>query len=173
MKQYLIVLILLLSSSSLFWMNGVSYFQVKQAKRHIKKLLAENKIEFDQTVTFHVNELKEAVWIEPREFRLNGNMYDVFKTDTVNGFPVYHCFLDKNESVWVDLLLSANQYSETTTPNSEKKPLRYLMKDLYKILNAKLLPTLYFNTISNEFISISCYSFQPIGNLFQPPEKHF
>lgn len=171
MQRFYAILILIFISSSCLLMSGISYFQIKKTKRYIKLLLAENKIDYCKTLIFYPHQLDDAVWVEPREFRLQNNMYDVFKTDTMDGMPVYHCFLDKDESVWVELLLSANQSSNPANPDASKLPLRYLMKDIIKFSPTKVLPSLSFITIDKTFYYIFYYHFQAISSHFQPPEK--
>lgn len=107
-------------------------FQIKKVKRSVKKMLAEGNIDYSKTIIFSETDIDGAVWVEPREFRLNGIMYDIYQTDTINGKLFYHCFEDQNETAWAELLLKS---SERDLPvngkdNGKQNPLKYLMKDL-------------------------------------------
>lgn len=112
-------------------------FQIKKVKRAVKKMLAEGKIDYSKTVCFSKSEIRLAVWVEPREFRLNGVMYDIYLTDTLENDLVYHCFEDQNESAWTELLFKTYNLSEPLKNNrkNEQNPLNYLMKDITIVNN--------------------------------------
>jgi hypothetical protein len=107
-------------------------FQIKKVKRSVKKMLAEGNIDYSKTIIFSETEISGAVWVEPREFRLDGIMYDIYQTDTLNGQLFHHCFEDQNETAWAELLLkSSDQDLPTNGKDAGKQnPLKYLMKDI-------------------------------------------
>ncbi len=163
---------LLLLSSATLLLTINSRLQIKQVKRSVKKMLAEGNIDYSKTVIFSAEEISNAFWVEPREFRLDGMMFDIFKTDTINGKLFYHCFEDEHENAWVELLL---KFSESETPfssakNGKQNPLKYLMKDYF--LNSGLLAVGSWQNGKN---SISERIDFPLSSLFtsgvfNPPE---
>jgi hypothetical protein len=169
LKKYISILFLLILSSATYFINASYQWQIKQVKRSIKKALAEGAIDYDKVVVFRKSEIDNAVWVEPREFRLNGNMYDVFKTDTLENDLVYHSFLDDKEGAWVELLLAFSDSGQPLKAGKDFSPLKYLMKDL-------ISESLQFVVCSSQFIAdlISSddimiqQSF--IRSVFSPPE---
>lgn len=146
------------------------YLKIKKVKRAIKKELASGKIQFNQVTIFSSKQIKEANWVEPKEFRLNGNMYDVFKTDTCDNEIIYHTFLDNEETTWATLLIE--HYKNQTPINAGKdfNPLKYLMKDLVyeNVKNTPLDWVISENTILyNDAIFYSDFI---IGITTPPPE---
>jgi hypothetical protein len=130
LKKIISILFLLILSAATYFINASFQWKIKQVKRSIKRALAEGNIDYDKVVVFKKSEIGNAVWIEPREFRLNGQMFDIFKTDTLENDLVYHCFLDDKEGAWVELLLAFSQCSQPVNKDKDFSPLKFLFKDL-------------------------------------------
>jgi hypothetical protein len=143
---------------------------VKQVKRAIKKSLAEGKIDYDKTVVFRKSEIADAVWVDKKEFLLNGNMYDVFKTDTLENDLMYYSFLDNEEGTWVKLLLAYTDYAQPINKEKDNSPLKYLMKDIiseslqFSVCSAQLVTVLFFSeSIMTQQSSVNSF--------FTPPDS--
>jgi len=130
LRKHISILFLLILSAATYFINVSYQVKIKQVKRSIKKALANGDIDYDKVVVFCKSEIDDAVWVEPREFRLNGNMYDVFKTDTLENDLVYHSFLDDKEGAWVELLLAFSESGQPLKAGKDFSPLKFLMKDL-------------------------------------------
>lgn len=147
-------------------------FQIKKVKRSVKKMLAKGNINYSKTIIFSEAEIEGAAWVEPREFRLDGIMYDVYRTDTVDGKLFHHCFEDQNESAWAELLLkSSNQdLPSNGKERSKQNPLKYLMKDISLHNDSQLLFVSYHLL---EFQKCDIVGLKPqfiYSNIFSPPE---
>ncbi len=135
-------------------------------------MLAEGDINYSKTIIFSETEIGTAVWIESREFRLNGIMYDVYKTDTIAGKLFYHCFEDQNETAWAELLLKS---IEQDTPISSKEkgkqnPLKYLMKD-FALHDSYQLSIINYHLLAIQMNNIADLKPQYIyNNILAPPE---
>jgi hypothetical protein len=81
--------------------------------------------------------LASAFWVIPREFMLNGIMYDIYLTDTFKKNLVYYFFEDQNESACRELLLKTNDHGVPLSCSKKNKqnPLKYLMKDITLVNN--------------------------------------
>lgn len=158
--------------SATYLTGKVYYWKIKQVKKQIKLELAHGQIDFDKIFVFAENELKDAVWIHSREFRLNETMYDVYKTDTCDGVLIYHVFQDDKESAWATLLIEHYRYQTTNAPLQSGKdfsPLKYLMKDL---ISQSLLSTNYFSCSSSISAIFSLFFISSFytPDIFSPPK---
>lgn len=87
-----------------------SQSQQKEAiKEKINSRLAEGEL---QIISFTDNQQKIYWEEEGKEFLLNGEMYDVVKSKTVNGKELLYCINDKKERELVD------KYNSITKHNS-------------------------------------------------------
>lgn len=70
-----------------------------EIKRTIKEVILEKTPEKQlEILEFSFDELKNLNWKEKREFELNGEMYDVLKSDTLNSKIKLITFKDKEET---------------------------------------------------------------------------
>ena len=172
MKRLIAILFLLFLCTATYLTGKVYYWKMKQIKKEIKKDLALGNIVFDKIFVFAEDELKEAIWIHSKEFRLNETMYDVFKTDTCGGKIIYHVFQDDKESAWATLFIEHYKYQNTNVPLQAGKdfsPLKFLMKDL--IAESNNSATIYYQLTEKQNI---VYSFSLLefytNNILAPPE---
>lgn len=94
-------------------------YKQRQAKREMKQQLRRRLSETDLELISYLEHEKEIEWEEEgKEFRLNGEMYDVVRTGTVNGKPVYYCINDKKENELIQKYL--NLFKQKNSSN--KKP---------------------------------------------------
>ena len=111
--------------------------------------------------------LKNIYWEdkEQKEFLLNGQIYDVVNSTTVNGKTMLYCYSDKEEQHFI------NDYNSITKHNSASGK---------KIKDIDNLITLFFENKNYEFFSIlkksnsfsDFISYFPSGDLkdiFSPP----
>jgi hypothetical protein len=128
--RYIAILFFLLLSAA-GCLIGLSYqWKIRQVKRAVKEALAAGIIEYEHVIVFRKSEINNASWTEPYEFCLGNKMYDVFRTDTVGDELFYHCILDNEEGVWINLLLAFMQSEKSLTKNKDFLPLKFLLKDL-------------------------------------------
>ncbi|MEI9957163.1 MAG: hypothetical protein WDM90_12875 [Ferruginibacter sp.] len=139
---------------------------MKQRKRHTKPFCnnyPENlltKITADNTAI----EWEE----EGKEFKLNGEMYDVVHTSVENGKTYLHCFSDKNEDEVLQQFQSVVKHTVDNSPNSGKDhhTVKATVHDwVFEVqdisVGRKLLSgtsTKYFNytpALSNRFVQIN------------------
>lgn len=161
----------MLTFSTIFMVFTCKY-QIKKVKRSVKRMLADGDIDYSKTVIFSETEIETAVWVEPREFRLNGVMFDIYKTDTIYGKLYYHCFEDQNETAWAELLQKS---SEQDIPKNNKEkgkhnPLKYLMKDI-TLQNSNQLLALNYLSLTAHLNDVDCLKPQYFyNNILAPPE---
>jgi hypothetical protein len=169
LRKTISILLLLILSSATYFIGASYYWKVKQLKRAIKKSLAEGNIDYEKVVAFNKSEIADAVWIEPREFRLNEKMYDIYKTDTLENDLVYHCFLDDKEGAWVELLLAFSNSSQPVNKTKDFSPLKFLLKDI--IIESAQCSVLSVQVEEIIFIPCSHLTNQPfIHSIYSPPE---
>ncbi len=111
-KILLIILIAVLTFSQLGYyllMRDAQFSQKEAVKEEIKNNLKDEELEI---ISFTDNKLNIFWEEEEKEFLLNGEMYDVVKTKTVNGKQLLYCINDKKEKSLVD------NYNTITKHNS-------------------------------------------------------
>jgi len=169
LRKFISILFLLILSAATYFITVSYQWKIKQVKRAIKKSLAEGNIDYDKVVLFKKSEIDKAVWVEPREFRLNGSMYDIFKTDTLENDLVYHTFLDDKEGAWVELLLAFSDSGEPIRQGKDFSPLKFLLKDLIsESLQLTVCSSKFFTVLSSSDDIMIQQSF--IHTIFSPPE---
>ncbi len=110
-KLSLIVLISLLAYSQVGFYLVMRHIQSAQKDVIKEKILKQLKEEELQVISLTDN--KEIFWEEKgEEFLLEGEMYDVVKTKTINGKVILYCINDKKEKALVD------NYNLVTKQNS-------------------------------------------------------
>ena len=143
MKKPLVIFLLFifLFNAFGFWIafkikQNQIYTQVrKQIKQNLK-----NTVPLDALYLFNVLKGKDlpekANWIKPeKEFRLNGNMYDVVKREKKNGQTVLYCINDKQEKALFANLEEhiQNQIAATSKNKTEKNKTEKKSFDLYDL----------------------------------------
>ena len=95
-KAYLftILVILVISLANFPLLNTLR----KQVKRTVKTHILKKSIDRSEIQTFKINQLKDAIWVEPHEFILNDQMYDVLEKIEKDGITYFHCYKDSNEN---------------------------------------------------------------------------
>lgn len=111
-------------------------FKIAQYKiqKEVKKLLKGSIPENEQVViTVLSKKINNLDWEkEGKEFRYNGTMYDVIKTETKGKFVYYHCINDKQETqLFVHLEDLVNQQM-----NNDKSPIGKTAKNIAKMFSA-------------------------------------
>ncbi|MBN8703754.1 MAG: hypothetical protein J0M08_11870 [Bacteroidetes bacterium] len=108
--------------------------QIKhEIKQKIKKSIPDDEL---TTFTLSKVEYENLEWIEKKEFRLNGNMYDVVKkTIHINGTIILHVINDKKEK---ELFVNLEKQIQQNDKNSAAgKNLQKLFK-LFSCIDAPI-----------------------------------
>ncbi len=118
----------------------------KEIKKEIKNGVAETDLT-TLTVTQMLNGKLE--WIKPgKEFRLNGNMYDIVRSDFENGNFVYKCINDTQET---ELFAELDSLVEKRMNGDEDDFQKNLVKDFIKFHFNSKSDFLFPSTIDNYF----------------------
>ena len=130
LKKSLVIFLLLifLFNAFGFWIAfKIEQNQIyAQVKKEIKKAL-KNTVPSDELYGFNVLNGKDlpenATWVKPeKEFRLNGNMYDIVRRENNNGRSVLYCINDKQEkALFANLDEHIEKHIATHSKNKNSK----------------------------------------------------
>ena len=172
------LLSLILFSALLLKMGG--FYAILSYERHEIRENVEHKIikslKKSELICIIANaeNLSKIVWERPqKEFRFNGNLYDIAYLETISGINYYYCLTDKAET---KLELKINKLFNNQTQNmplgDNAKLILYL---LVQPLIAHQNPSFYFNYFSPEKASvfpnlIIFHASDFVSKLKQPPQ---
>lgn len=106
-------------------------------------------------------------WIHAHEFEYDGQLYDVVRTESANGFTTLICFPDNKETALhkkIETLISNAMHHEQK--DKEKKQFRKLFKQLYFTESVSCLKTID-NSLAN--IAASGWFCNYSGIVISPP----
>ncbi|ANE49183.1 hypothetical protein [Flavisolibacter tropicus] len=141
-------------------------YQQGQAKREMKQQLRLRISEADLEMISYLENEKDIEWEEEgKEFRLHGEMYDVVKTATVNGKPVFYCINDKKENELIHKYLNLIKQKN----NSDKKPRTLSIKLLF---NQSSEPIFVSNQLAVVYDTelVCCLPNAELDQLIPPPK---
>jgi hypothetical protein len=131
-----------------FYLN----FEIQQykIKEEIKERIIHNLPEKELTLLRISSSDKEKItWTEnDKEFRYNGNMYDVVKIKAGTDTTYYYCFNDEKESklfVNLDKLVKEQTDNSQSRTNQKKQDITYFFHELSYTQCLTEIPFLYFN----------------------------
>lgn len=131
MRKVISIVFLWVFLAALYFITASCLWKIEQIKHDIKLALATGKIDCDKTVTFRSTQLYHADWTQPHEFRLDGHMYDVYRTDTLTeGEVIYYVICDEEEEIWTSLFLKFSLHAFPENHGKNHSPLRFLLKDM-------------------------------------------
>ena len=173
-----ILLSIILFSALLLKMGGFyailshERYEIREKVEHeITKSLKKSEL---ICIIANAENLSKIIWERPqKEFRFNGNLYDVAYLETVSGINYYYCLTDKAET---KLELKINKLLNNQTENmplgDNAKLILYL---LAQPLIAHQNPSFYFNYFSPEKSSIFpnliiFFTSNLVSKLKQPPQ---
>lgn len=79
------------------------HYLKNEVKKEVHYKIIKNEINQEDLQQFSQKDLEKAAWKDEREFSLQGKMYDLVKTEIINGKKMYYCFQDKKETKIVNL----------------------------------------------------------------------
>ena len=150
MKKILSILLVFVFFYSImgFYLN----FQIEQfrIKEEVKEKIISNMPDKELTlIKITSRENDQIIWMEEgREFKYEGNMFDVVKIKKNKDTTYYYCVSDVKESkllVHLDKLVKEQTDNSQSRTNQKKQEINYL---LHEILFTQCLtgtPVLYFN----------------------------
>ena len=156
------------------------FYAILSYQRHeIREKVEQKMLNFlEKTELIYIVENAEnkskIAWERPeKEFRFEGNLYDVAYVETISGIKYYYCLSDEDETkleAKVDKLLE-NQTNHSPFGNQSKLILDFLSQPLISCQN----PPFYFNYCSPKKPSIflDLTIFQPsdfVSKLKHPPQ---
>jgi len=149
-----------------FYLN----FKIEQywIKKEIKHKILNNLSETELTlIKISSGNCREIKWMEEgREFRYNGNMYDVVKTKTINDTTYYYCFNDENES---KLLSHLDNLVKEQTGNSKSRTIQ--KKQVINYFFQQVLFAQFINMKSIFYIDFLSDYKSVIKDILFPPPK--
>lgn len=70
-----------------------------EIKKEVKYKILKRKFEESDIIKFSVLDLQNAEWEATDEFFHEGSMYDVVKTEVINGMQYFYCIKDHKENI--------------------------------------------------------------------------
>jgi hypothetical protein len=172
MKKAASILFLTLFLCNVFIYYPVFLFYKSEIKAK-RSVIAESETCSEKIIVFTVNSggSEDWEWIEKNEFRRNGILYDVVKTEKYGNIIQYYCYADNNE---MKLFEGLNHFIKniTDTNNSGKKetknPAKVFFNDYFPVNNES--NNIFFNDSEKPNIPILPFlSFIPEKT--SPPPK--
>ncbi len=131
------------------WFSVIQYGIQKEIRGEIAAGVKDEDLTL---IVISDNEESEIIWIKPnKEFRYNGEMYDVVKIKDLPGKKQYYCINDTKE----EQLIAAFDKTHNTKKESEKKVKRTFNYSFY------LQPS-----IINKLVYPIGFTFPPINNFY-------
>ncbi len=102
-----------------------SQYELKEKTKHAVLQLLKNE---DLSVISLTDNIQKIYWEndEKNEFTFNGEMYDLVKTETVNGHVLLFCFNDKNEQQLIDLCNSITKNNSDTGKKAKNNSFTFI-----------------------------------------------
>jgi hypothetical protein len=124
-----------------------------QIKEKIKEKLINNLPEKELSlIKISSGESKKITWTEEgKEFRYDGDMFDVVKIRTGKDTTYYYCFNDEKESklfVSLDKLVKDQTDNSQSKTNQKKHDITYFFHEVLVTYRLTETPILYFNHLS-------------------------
>ena len=143
------------------------HFQHEQKEAIKEKIFQNLKDEELQSISLSDNQ--NIYWEEDgKEFLLNGEMYDVVKTKTVNGKVILYCNSDKKEKALIDnynLITKHNSSSDKKGKNTIDNSFNLFVYHDEKNSDQ------YFILAANKFHSFISHLTESIDDNISPPPK--
>ena len=143
------------------------HFQHEQKEAIKEKIFQNLKDEELQSISLSDNQ--NIYWEEDgKEFLLNGEMYDVVKTKTVNGKVILYCINDKKEKALIDnynLITKHNSSSDKKGKNNIDNSFNLFVYHDEKNSDQ------YFILAANKFHSFVSHLTESIDDNISPPPK--
>jgi hypothetical protein len=137
----------------------------EEIKEKLINSLPENELSL---IKISSGEYSQITWTEEgREFRYNGNMFDVVKIKIRTDTTYYYCYIDQKENKLfsnLDELVKDQTDSSKSKTNQKKQEIIYFYCDLFFHQCITETPVLYFNCLS-------LYQSIDADILFPPPKK--
>lgn len=169
------VSVLLLLGMIAPFLIGSIWFRMERNRLHKTveaRISEEGQTERLKVFSFSVEEMSDLEWEDEREFRLDGEMYDVIQMECHKGKVLMLCFLDRDERAledehakWVARLLGNHPHQK-----SQQEFVINWIKTLIPLEKQEwngseiIFPPLY---VESDMLGITRYLSQPI---FPPPQ---
>lgn len=147
------------------------YFVMRHFQNEQKEAVKEKifrQIKDEELEIISVNNQKIYWEEEGKEFFLNGKMYDVVKTKTVNGMVMLYCINDKKEKAYID------NYNSITKNNSssDKKGKNFFDNSLILFVdNSEKNIDINFEIAANKFFAFDSFLSENVSDKVSPPPK--
>jgi hypothetical protein len=164
-KKLISILFLLI-----FWISTIGYFHIfkliQADIRHGIKCRLEQGIPENDLIKVSFTGKEKPDWVrEGREFRVEGKIYDVVKSDAEEGKTTYYCLYDKKESRLVarmEKLLRESAGDDKSTTSDTSRILISLFPSLFFQDNQTL------NHPSSSFDQLYSFYFKKISFGYPP-----
>ncbi len=154
MKKYIsliLIVILTLNAGGYFFIYlGLQFNFKNEASKRINDFIPDSEMTLINVPQgdYTANGIE---WTEDNEFEMNGEMYDVFKTENVNGDVYLYCLADKNE----DRLNSAfSNFIDKCSKSTEKNIVKTILNLYLTLSTPALAPELTYTPVQNEFTDL-------------------
>lgn len=131
----LILTIVLLINTA--WYYPVTHWQRSQIRREVKRNL-KRAVPNDQLHLITARSAQDPVlqWTkDEKEFRYQGKMYDVVRSETSNGEIAYHCISDEEETrLFAQLDQQVQEQMDRQQDHGDGMPVKKLLKAFHSLV---------------------------------------
>lgn len=146
-----------------------------EIKKEVKHKIMMRKYDESELIKFSINDLKGAEWEDEEEFFFDGSMYDVVKTEVINGVQYLYCFRDHKENLIHPIKKIADFFSKKPLDlsfNKAKKNYRFL-KNTTLVLHITELKLNFNLFIQKGDYSLVIMNLQTFYSQLENPPKHY
>lgn len=153
--------------------KSVQYSIRKEIKQIARQKIDVNSLEcFEFSLEYLHNPDKDFKWIESKEFRYKGKMYDILKTEKTQNTIKLYCINDEKEEVLVDNFLKfSNDFSGTNIPQNQSRQIALKFLQLIGVLNSSDSQTIFTTEISDDTYFEHKYKNVILEKLSPPPKS--
>lgn len=168
MKVALPISLVILLLLNLFGFYIAYYVKLEGVRDEVEETLHSSRAL--QAITLSYGEYSRLQWTKPgRECRINGNMYDVAKTETFASGVRLYVRMDEDETV-LDDIFAQNFQSKQELPGTPVKLLVSLIgQDFIVVKNRSILPPIFKYTIFQSTIFSNALTEGIIRKISPPP----
>ncbi|SEG27623.1 hypothetical protein SAMN05421847_1865 [Halpernia humi] len=148
LKFYYFLLIPVIISLSFMTLPFLRHLK-NEVKKEVRTQIFLQNLDSKEIVKFNAKDLKQATWIEDKEFIFEGYYYDLVSIKIINGEKIHYCFKDKKETKIANIESKIRDIFSVKFSKPEIKP--------YFVKIFKLNPV--FKNNSDFFVKIEGQSF--------------
>lgn len=168
----IVLLLLLVVNSAIMLCYYWGEVEVNRMKIH-NYIITQNNINPDLVSVFYESE-NNFILVDEHEISFNGKMYDIIKSEIVNGKTVYTAISDSREDEIVSFIERLVKHVTTNNNRASQKGTNYEIVKYVSTVQTQLSGNRIFDGINDELIpgkDMFLYQSPSIGILCPPPQS--